>query len=107
MDRVGELLVKRDDPVVGVLEIGAADRRDLRSQSVAEAASRPWVHFIDIWSMFTDENGNYTAFLPDASGEQIRVRQEEGIHLTRTATIWVSERVYQAMQRDFNFSVPK
>ncbi len=80
---------------------------DINTVVMAEAATRPWVHFIDIWSMFSDENGNYTAFLPDASGEQIRVRQEEGIHLTRTATTWVSERVYQAMQRDFKFSVPK
>ena len=73
---------------------------DINTVVAAEATLRPWVHYIDIWSLFTDANGDYAAYLPDASGEAIRVRQEEGIHLTRTATTWVSERVYAAIQRD-------
>jgi len=72
----------------------------------AEAESRPWVHYLDTWAMFTDTSGNYTAFLPDSSGELVRVRQEEGIHLTRTATTWVSDRVYDAMRRDYKFPSP-
>lgn len=77
---------------------------DITTVVATEAASRLWVHYIDIWSLFTDTNGNYAAYLPDASGEIIRVRQEEGIHLTRTATAWVSERVYKAIQRDWKFT---
>ena len=77
---------------------------DINTVVATEAASRLWVHYIDIWSLFTDTNGNYAAYLPDASGEIIRVRQEEGIHLTRTATAWVSERVYKAIQRDWKFT---
>lgn len=68
-----------------------------------DAATRPWVHYIDTWSMFTDANGNYAAFLPDGSGELMRVRQDEGIHLTRNATTWVSEKVYNAIRRDWKF----
>lgn len=75
---------------------------DINTAITAEAAKRPWVHYIDTWSMFTDPDGNYTAFLPDASGEQVRVRQEEGIHLTRTGTTWVSDVVYKAIRRDWN-----
>lgn len=78
---------------------------DINTVVQAEAQSRPWVHYVDIWAMFTDANGSYTAFLPDASGELVQVRQSDGIHLTRTATTWVSDRVYAAMQRDLNFSV--
>lgn len=79
---------------------------DINAIVQAEAASRPWVHYIDTWTMFTDSNGNYTAYVPNASGELVQVRQSEGIHLTRTATTWVSERVYAAIRRDFNFNVP-
>lgn len=75
---------------------------DINTVVTAEAAKRPWVHYIDTWAMFADASGNYTAFLPDASGEQVRVRQEEGIHLTRTGTAWVSEAVYRAIRRDWN-----
>jgi hypothetical protein len=78
---------------------------DINTVVQAEAQSRPWVHYVDIWALFTDANGNYTAFLPDASGELVQVRQSDGIHLTRTATTWVSDRVYAAMQRDFKFPV--
>jgi len=79
---------------------------DINTVVQAEAQSRPWVHYLDIWAMFTDGNGGYAAFLPDASGELVRVRQEEGIHLTRTATTWVSDRVYEMMRRDFVFPAP-
>lgn len=79
---------------------------DINTVVAVEALSRPWVHYLDIWAMFTDSNGSYAAFLPDASGELVRVRQEEGIHLTRSATTWVSDRVYEAMRRDFKFPAP-
>ncbi len=79
---------------------------DINTVVQAEAESRPWVHYLDIWAMFTDSNGNYATFLPDSSGELVRVRQEEGVHLTRTATTWVSDRVYDLMRRDFKFPSP-
>lgn len=79
---------------------------DINTVVQSEAASRPWVHYIDTWAMFTDASGGYTAFLPDSSGELVQVRQSEGIHLTRTATTWVSDRVYAAIRRDFLFPAP-
>ena len=78
---------------------------DINTVVQAEAESRPWVHYLDIWAMFTDANGSYAAYVPDGSGELAQVRQSDGIHLTRVATTWVSDRVYAAMQRDFKFSV--
>jgi uncharacterized protein len=80
---------------------------DINTVVREEAASRPWVHYLDIWAMFTDANGDYAAYVPDSSGELVQVRQSEGIHLTRTATTWVSDRVYAAMERDFKFSPPE
>jgi uncharacterized protein len=74
---------------------------DINAATMAEAAKRPWVHFIDTWSMFTDTSGNYAAFLPGPDGELVRVRQDEGVHWTRTGTTWVSNVVYQAIKQDW------
>lgn len=74
---------------------------EINAAVLAEATKRPWVHFIDTYAMFTDADGNYAAFLPGADGELVRVRQDEGIHLTRTGTTWVSEAVYKAIKRDW------
>ena len=79
---------------------------DINTVVQAAAESRPWVHYIDTWTMFMDSSGDYASFLPDSSGELVRVRQEEGVHLTRTATTWVSDRVYAAIRHDFNFPPP-
>lgn len=47
----------------------------------AEVAVRPWAHYVD-----TDEvlspGGTYAAYLPDGSGGQVKVRQDDGVHLT-------------------------
>ena len=74
---------------------------DINAAAMAEAAKRPWVHFIDTWAMFADASGNYATFLPGPDGELVRVRQDEGVHWTRTGTTWVSDVVYQAIKRDW------
>lgn len=74
---------------------------EINAAVIAEAAKRPWVHYIDTYAMFSDNDGNYAAFLPGPDGELVRVRQDEGIHFTRTGTTWVSEVVYKAIRRDW------
>jgi len=48
-----------------------------------EAAGRPGVVFVDSWSLFVDDGGRYSAYLPDEDGDIVLMRQEDGIHLTR------------------------
>ena len=48
-----------------------------------EAEKRPGILFIDSWKLFTNDNGEYSAFLKDESGEEVSMRQADGIHLTR------------------------
>ena len=74
---------------------------DINAAAMAEAAKRPWVHFVDTWTMFSDTSGNYATFLPGPDGELVRVRQDEGVHWTRAGTTWVSDVVYQAIKRDW------
>jgi hypothetical protein len=49
----------------------------------AEAASRPWVLYVDPARVVGDRTGRFTDLLPDASGTPVDVRQPDGIHLTR------------------------
>jgi len=49
----------------------------------AEMAIRPGGHFVDIWRLLADENGNYADRIriePDA--KKVRVRAGDGIHLS-------------------------
>ncbi len=50
----------------------------------AEMAIRPGGHFIDIWRLLADANGNYTDRLPSAEnpGKTERIRAGDGIHLS-------------------------
>ena len=48
----------------------------------AEAASRPWVTFVDAWSLTSDANGNYAQYLPDENGTLVAARADDGVHLS-------------------------
>ncbi|OAI42507.1 hypothetical protein AYO38_11425 [bacterium SCGC AG-212-C10] len=48
-----------------------------------EAAKRPWVVYLDSWSVMADSHGKYSAYLPDGDGDQQLMRAGDGIHLSR------------------------
>ncbi len=54
---------------------------DMEQGIKAEIAARPWAHFVDTRSTLTP-NGRYTAYLPDESGKQVKVRENDGVHPT-------------------------
>ncbi len=66
-----------------------------------EAATRPWVTYIDSWSLLTDPNGNYAAYLTTSSGETIKARADDGIHLTSATTVWVADAVYAVIRKEW------
>ncbi len=70
------------------------------------AATRPWVSIVDIWDLFSDQDGRFALELPDYQGKVVRVRQDDGVHLTLPGNEWVSFEVYKRMARDFGFAVP-
>jgi hypothetical protein len=47
-----------------------------------EAAEHPNVRYVDSWALFSDADGAYSAYLPDAEGENVLMRISDGIHLT-------------------------
>jgi hypothetical protein len=48
----------------------------------SEAARHPGIRYVDTWALFSDEDGNYSPYLPDPSGHDILMRISDGIHLT-------------------------
>ncbi len=70
--------------------------------AVAEAATtRPWVSYVDSWSLLVDKGGAYSTFLIDERGETVRARTDDGIHLTSIATVWVANATYAAIRKDW------
>ena len=56
-----------------------------------EADSRLGVHYLDLQSLFTDENGAYARYLPDSSGKLTDVRLTDGVHLSHWGGEWLSD----------------
>lgn len=75
---------------------------ELNTIYAEEAASRPWITYFDTWPLFTDENGNYSAFLPDESGAVQNMRQGDGIHLSRPGGDRLARALLEAIGEEVN-----
>jgi hypothetical protein len=47
-----------------------------------QAATRPWVLYVDTWSLTSWSDGTYAQYLPDQAGIEQMVRYSDGIHFT-------------------------
>lgn len=68
---------------------------------LAQARRRPWVRFLDLWPQFADPAGGYADYLPGPDGSYTLARQEDGVHLSREGSRWVSGRLYEALRADW------
>jgi hypothetical protein len=69
----------------------------------SEAAKRPGrVLYVDIYSMFLDPGGGYADYLPSESGEQIKVRADDGIHFTRAGGNRIAGKVIETLDHTFD-----
>ncbi len=53
----------------------------MRNAIESETSVRPWAHFVDTSAVLAP-GGTFTAYLPDGSGGQVKVRDDDGVHLT-------------------------
>jgi uncharacterized protein len=65
-----------------------------------EAERRPWVRFVDSYSMFANDAGQYEAFLPGLDGRVQDVRQGDGVHLSRAGGDLLARRVLDLIESD-------
>jgi uncharacterized protein len=69
-----------------------------------EAESRPWVRYVDSYTMFANQAGQYEAFLPGTDGRVQDLRQGDGIHLSRPGGDLLARRVLDLIEADANLS---
>jgi uncharacterized protein len=55
------------------------------------------VTFFASWPVLSDPQGNYTAFLPDASGNEVEVREPDGTHISAAGAQRLSQAAIAAM----------
>jgi hypothetical protein len=81
--------------------------RQVNAIAAEEAAARPGITFIDDRALFTDANGDYTAFLTLPSGEVVECRKGDGIHLTRPCTDLLADEVLAAISSAWHITVTR
>jgi hypothetical protein len=74
---------------IGQPSFDPAQRPDLATSIPAinevfflEALDRPWVTYVDTWTLSTDDARAYARYLPDQTGALVEFRAADGIHLT-------------------------
>jgi len=65
-----------------------------------EAATRPWIRFVDTFPMFSGPSGGYEAFLPGVDGTVQDLRQGDGIHLSRAGGDLLAEAVLDDVETE-------
>ena len=64
---------------------------------------RSWVTAVDIWELFGGDGGYSQRVVHPVTGEEIRARVDDGVHLTRSASTWLGELVFAAMEEVWAF----
>jgi len=90
-ERVGALMQQAAGAGARVLWIGMPPMADpvlnakmetLNAIAQNQAASHPGVTYFASWPVLSNPQGQFSAFLPDASGNEVQVRDPDGIHIT-------------------------
>ncbi len=61
----------------------------------SEAQSRDNVFYVDSWTPFTGPDGAYAEFLPDADGDVVDMRLNDGVHFTTDGGIKLASIVWE------------
>jgi hypothetical protein len=85
-----------------VMRAGDFDQKQIVLEGIyrEEAALHPNVTFIHLRSMFAGPGGAYAAYLPDASGKEVLMRAQDGVHLSLTGSNIVGQHVLETIQAD-------
>ncbi len=70
-------------------------------------AAKAGATFIDVWDAFGDENGRFSAYGPDVTGQLVRLRTSDGIHFTKAGARKLAQFVETEVRRIFDASKPK
>ena len=63
---------------------------------------RPAVSIVESWDLFTDEPGEYSAYLPNRDGNLELMRYGDGVHFTWAGARRLADAVFEQMQGDWS-----
>jgi hypothetical protein len=69
-----------------------------------EAAKRPDVVYVDSFALFQDENGQYSTYLRNSSGDLLEMRTDDGAHFTWNGAYRLAWNVIGIMADDWGFA---
>ncbi|MGO9133138.1 MAG: DUF459 domain-containing protein [Methylovirgula sp.] len=72
-----------------------------------EHAAKAGATFIDVWDGFGDENGRFTTYGPDVSGQVVRMRSSDGVHFTKAGARKLAQFAETEIRRILDASKPK
>ncbi|MFV2091817.1 MAG: DUF459 domain-containing protein, partial [Hyphomicrobiales bacterium] len=70
------------------------------NEIVRERVELAGARYVDIWDGFADQSGKYDAYGPDLAGKKRKLRQANGVHLTKRGNKKLAYFVAQAVRRD-------
>jgi uncharacterized protein len=79
--------------------------RQLDDIYASEARQHARITFVDTWATLANAAGQYSAYLPDQSGQMVQVRYSDGIHLTLAGAERVATAVVAAMRHHWNLPI--
>lgn len=80
-----------------------ASLNDLYRDHAAKAGAT----FIDVWDAFGDDNGGFSAYGPDVTGQTVRLRTSDGLHFTKAGARKLAQFVETEVRRIYDASTPK
>jgi hypothetical protein len=67
--------------------------RQINDVFESEASQRPWVRYVDSWSITSNDEGSYAQFLAEGNGVEQQIRDDDGLHLTPAGGRRIADRV--------------
>jgi hypothetical protein len=80
-----------------------ASFNDIYRDHVAKAGGT----FVDIWDAFGDENGRFSVYGPNVTGQVVRLRTSDGIHFTKAGARKLAQFVETEIRQLYQASKPK
>ena len=69
-----------------------------------EASLRPGMVYLDIFELFSDENGEYSAYLNNSAGDLLDMRMPDGAHFSWNGAYRLSHFVLSAIAEEWGFA---
>jgi hypothetical protein len=77
----------------------------VNSVVAAEARKRPrTATYVDTYTLFASDSGGYAQFLSDGSGDQVKVRADDGVHFERAGGDIIAREVLRALNKTYDLT---